>query len=374
MIKILVVEDEPGIAFGIENDLLAEGYDVTVACDGNEAVRRARAETFDLILLDVMLPHKDGLEVCRELRNGGLTTPIVMLTAKTGEFDKVMGLDLGADDYVTKPFSVRELRARIRTALRHQPSGASMSPDLQWQLSVASDVQRRLFPQLRPPMSTLDYAGFCQPALAMSGDYYDFLDLSPGKLGLLLVDVSGKGIPAALLMASVHGAMRTHAPRFGNLCGELLVQLNTLLYESTDAAMYATMFYAVYDEVSRVLTYSNAGHEPPVLLRTRADASVEFLRLDARTIPVGLLPKLPVLQTTIQLVPGDRLVIFTDGVTEARNEQEEEFGAARLMAVVGGSFARNAQEMSDAIVTQLTSYSRRVPQADDITLITARVQ
>jgi CheY-like chemotaxis protein len=278
MIKILVVEDEPGIAFGIENDLLAEGYDVTVATDGNEAVRRARAETFDLILLDVMLPHKDGFEVCRELRNGGLTTPIVMLTAKTGEFDKVMGLDLGADDYVTKPFSARELRARIRTALRHQPGGASVSPDLQRQLIVASDVQRRLFPQLRPPVSILDYAGFCQPALAMSGDYYDFLDLSPGQLGLLLVDVSGKGIPAALLMASVHGAMRTHAPQFGSRCGELLVQLNTLLY------------------------------------------------------PVGLLPKLPALQTAIQLVRGDRLVIFTDGVTEARNEQGEEFGAARLIA------------------------------------------
>lgn len=372
MIKILVVEDEPGIAFGIETDLLAEGYDVTVAQDGNEAVSRARAETFDLILLDVMLPHKDGFEVCRELRNGGLTTPIVMLTAKTGEFDKVMGLDLGADDYVTKPFSARELRARIRTALRHQPGGASVSPDLQRQLGVASDVQRRLFPQLRPAMKTLDYAGFCQPALAMSGDYYDFLELSPGKLGLLVVDVSGKGIPAALLMASVHGAMRTHAPQFGDRCGELLVQLNTLLYESTDAAMYATMFYAVYDEASRMLTYSNAGHEAPVLLRA-TPAGAEYIRLDARTYPVGLLPTLPALQTSVQLIPGDWLVIFTDGITEALNESGEEFGAARVMAALAAASVQTAEEMRQAIIAELKGHSH-VPQADDITLITAHVQ
>src|SRR5215469_10225885 len=121
MVKILIVEDEPGIAFGLESDLQAEGYAVAVAGDGVEAVRRAGAESFDLILLDVMLPHKDGFEVCRELRQTGLSTPIVMLTAKSGEFDKVLGLDLGAQDYVTKPFSPRELRARIRAALRHQP-------------------------------------------------------------------------------------------------------------------------------------------------------------------------------------------------------------------------------------------------------------
>jgi DNA-binding response OmpR family regulator len=116
--RILIVEDEPGIAFALENDLQTEGYQVTVVADGVEAVRRARAEPFELILLDVMLPGKDGFEVCRELRRGGLSTPIIMLTAKTQELEKVLGLDLGADDYITKPFSPRELRARIRAILR----------------------------------------------------------------------------------------------------------------------------------------------------------------------------------------------------------------------------------------------------------------
>ncbi len=118
MAKILVVEDEPAIAFALENDLHTEGYEITLVGDGVEAVKRARAESFDLILLDVMLPNKDGFEVCRELRHGGLSTPIIMLTARMQEAEKILGLDVGADDYVTKPFSPRELRARIRAMLR----------------------------------------------------------------------------------------------------------------------------------------------------------------------------------------------------------------------------------------------------------------
>jgi len=118
MMRILVVEDEPAIAFGLEADLKTEGYDVEVVCDGEAATRRAREGKFDLVLLDVMLPRKDGFEVCRELRRAGFKTPIILLTARSQEVEKVMGLEWGADDYVTKPFSPPELRARIKAVLR----------------------------------------------------------------------------------------------------------------------------------------------------------------------------------------------------------------------------------------------------------------
>jgi DNA-binding response OmpR family regulator len=118
MKRILVVEDDPAIAFGLQLDLKSEGYDVEIESDGESGLRRARKETFDLILLDVMLPGKDGFEVCRELRRAGSKTPVIMLTAKTQEEEKVLGLEIGADDYVTKPFSPRELRARVKAALR----------------------------------------------------------------------------------------------------------------------------------------------------------------------------------------------------------------------------------------------------------------
>src|SRR5579863_2614629 len=138
MCRILIVEDEPGIAFGLESDLQTEGYAVSLLGDGAEAVRRAGAEPFDLILLDVMLPNKDGFEVCRELRRGGLKTPIILLTAKAQEAEKVMGLDVGADDYVTKPFSPRELRARIRALLRR----ASPEPSEHENAGNVQDIHR----------------------------------------------------------------------------------------------------------------------------------------------------------------------------------------------------------------------------------------
>jgi DNA-binding response OmpR family regulator len=118
MIRVLVVEDEPGIALGLEDDLRMEGYEVEVVGDGVTASQRARAAPFDLILLDIMLPGKDGFEVCRDLRHAGLRMPVLMLTAKAQEAEKVMGLELGADDYLTKPFGTRELRARIKALLR----------------------------------------------------------------------------------------------------------------------------------------------------------------------------------------------------------------------------------------------------------------
>jgi len=126
--RILIVEDEPGIALGLEDDLTMEGYQVEIAGDGAAASDRARDGNFDLILLDVMLPGKDGFEICRELRRGGLRTPILMLTAKTQEAEKVMGLELGADDYVTKPFGTRELRARIRALLRRAGGESENAP------------------------------------------------------------------------------------------------------------------------------------------------------------------------------------------------------------------------------------------------------
>jgi len=127
MKRILVVEDESAIAFGLQLDLRSEGYDVEIEADGENALDRAWKEDFDLILLDVMLPRKDGFEVCRELRRGGSKIPIIMLTAKVQEAEKVMGLELGADDYVTKPFSPRELRARVKAALRRTSEDESQT-------------------------------------------------------------------------------------------------------------------------------------------------------------------------------------------------------------------------------------------------------
>ncbi len=373
MARILVVEDEPDLLLGLEDDLKLEGYEVEVARDGDAASRRAREQPFDLIILDVMLPSKDGFEVCRELRRAGLQTPVILLTAKTQESDKVLGLDLGADDYVTKPYSPRELRARVRAIFRQQQGLLAESGRLDQEVRIGADVQQRLFPQVRPPLATLDYAGYCHPARRVSGDYYDFLDLAPGKLGLLVADVAGKGISAALLMASMHACVRTHAPVFGERCGDVVTEVNALLYGATHLDRFATLFYGVYDDATRRLTYSNAGHEPALLVRAGTKRQPSYVRLEAGTPPVGIFATLPAVQSTVELEPGDWLAIFSDGIPEALNENDEEFGRERLLEILMGNRQWSVGEMRNVILGEVTKFSDARPQSDDLTLIVARV-
>jgi sigma-B regulation protein RsbU (phosphoserine phosphatase) len=372
MARILVVEDEPRLALGLADDLTLEGYEVEMARDGEAASQRAREQPFDLIILDVMLPSKDGFEVCRELRRAGLQTPVILLTAKSQESDKVLGLDLGANDYVTKPYSPRELRARVRAILRQQQGLLAESGRLDQEVRTAAAVQQRLLPQVRPPLATLDYAGYCHPARHVSGDYYDFLDLAPGKLGLLVADVVGKGISAALLMASIHACIRTHRPVFGEQCGNVVREVNALLYGATDPDRFATLFYGVYDDVMRRLTYSNAGHEPALLVRAGVKRQPTYMRLEVGTPPVGIFATLPAVQSTVELEEGDWLAIFSDGIPEALNQKQEEFGCERLLDILMGNRQRSAAEMRDAILSEVVKFSNGCPQSDDLTLIVAR--
>ena len=367
--RILIVEDEPDIALGLQHDLQHEGYDVEVVGDGESAVERAGRGSLDLILLDINLPRKDGFTVCREVRRSGSHTPIIVLTARAQDAEKVLGLELGADDYVTKPFSPTELRARIKSILRQRKEWLGDGERLDRELRTAADVQRRLFPQEQPPAATLDYAGFCQPALQVGGDYYDYFDLPDEQLGLMVADVSGKGASAALVMATLHGCIRAHAPQQGSRCEETVILANTLLHQSTEAARYATLFYAVYDRATRQLRYVNAGHPPAIVARNGAVHD-----LDSGCTPVGLLAVVRPETGRIQLEPGDRVVIFSDGVTEAMNRAGEEFGRVRLEALIVAAAARTAADLRDAILAGLRAHTDGCPQSDDVTFIAGVVR
>jgi sigma-B regulation protein RsbU (phosphoserine phosphatase) len=367
--RILVAEDEPGIALGLEDTLRFERYEVEVVRSGETASRRALEQSFDLILLDVMLPGKDGFEVCRELRRSGLQTPIIFLTARTLEADRVAGLNIGANDYVTKPFSPLELMARVRRLLQFVEHSQRDRRRLEDEVHAASQVQQRLFPAWRPAIAGLDYAGACRAARGVSGDYYDFIELPSGRLAILLADVCGKGMPAALLAASLHAAVRAYAPDAGCGCGDLLAKVNRLLFETTAAERFVTAFYAVYDPRDRTLTWANAGHCPPLLLRQ----SSSITRLDSLTPPVGMFPAIRSAQRTRRLNPGDRLLIFSDGITEARNVFGEEFGDDRLGELLRDPRNLSAAHVCEAILAQVTQFARGCPQADDLTLIAARV-
>jgi len=367
MAKVLVAEDEPGIALGLEDTLRLEGYQVEVVTTGTTASRRALEERFDLILLDVMLPGKSGFDVCRELRQSGLEAPIIFLTARVQEADRISGLDLGANDYVTKPFSPRELMARVRGLLRFVETNRQDRKRLEDEIVAASQVQQRLFPSSKPPVAGVDYAGMCRPALEVSGDYYDFFKLPSGSLALLLADVCGKGMPAALIAASLHAAVRAYAPSAGRNCGALLAEVNRLLFETTSSERFVTIFYAVYDPSDRSLTWANAGHCSPLLMHTSGDE-----RLDSLIQPAGIAPEVPVLQETIGVSPGDLLLIYSDGIPEACNQREEEFGEARLSRLIRERGHLPASELFGAILDNVKDYSRGCHQGDDLTVVAAK--
>jgi serine phosphatase RsbU (regulator of sigma subunit) len=234
-------------------------------------------------------------------------------------------------------------------------------------LAIAKQVQTRLFPQRQPRIRTLVYAGTCHPARTVGGDYYDFLDLGSRRLGLVLADIAGKGIGAALLMANLQAALRSQCATAWEQPERFLRSVNQLLYENTAEGDYATLFFAEYDDDTRKLRYSNCGHPPALLLR--GDNSLE--RLGATCTVVGLFEDWECTMEECELAPGDSLLLYTDGVTEALNGEGEQFGEERLLEA-----ARRYRELSPPeLLTALADHTRRFnphEQTDDITLIAAK--
>ena len=240
------------------------------------------------------------------------------------------------------------------------------------ELELAREVQQRLFPQTYPPIARLDYAGACRPALGVGGDYYDFIRLSDTELGIAIGDVSGKGISAALLMATLRAYLHGQTSHRVTDLTEVMVNLNRLVYESSAANRYATFFYAQYDSSTRLLEYVNAGHNPPLIFGTRGDRQ-GVLRLETSGPVIGLMPDCSYVQQRVTLEEGDVLVLFTDGITEAMNAAGDEWGEERLMQVIGANRARPARELIDRIMRTADEFVAGAAQYDDMTLITARI-
>jgi serine phosphatase RsbU (regulator of sigma subunit)/catechol 2,3-dioxygenase-like lactoylglutathione lyase family enzyme len=233
-------------------------------------------------------------------------------------------------------------------------------------LAIAREVQSRLFPQQQPSLRTLAYAGLCYPARAVGGDYYDFLDLGTGKLGLVIGDIVGKGMAAALLMANLQANLRQCATA-REQPQRFLRSVNRLFYANTADSDYATVFFAEYNDDTRKLRYSNCGHPPGLLLRR--DDTLE--RLESTSTVMGLFEEWDCAIEERQLFPGDTLVLYTDGATESFNHAGEEFGEARLLQALRQHRQLSSQELLAAVTDQVRQFSPH-EQADDITLIVAK--
>lgn len=236
------------------------------------------------------------------------------------------------------------------------------------ELEIAREVQERLFPQSVPSVPGVDLAGFCRPALGVGGDYYDYFTLSNGDLCIAVGDVSGKGIPASLLMASLRASLRARTMTVETDLASLMANINKLVYESSAVNKYATFFYSQYSPDSRILRYVNAGHEPPLVFRNG-----EQIPLDTGGPVVGLLPMARFEQGCIQLQQGDLLLAFTDGISEAMNPQDEEWEVERLVCCVRGCGDIPAQDLIKHIMCAADAFAAGAKQHDDMTIVAARI-
>lgn len=324
MTPILLIDDDSTTRLVLKRALQRQGYEVTVANNGEDGVRLAKEIKPGLIVCDWMMPVMDGLEVCRQVKATPYlsTTFFILLTARGAVEDRVTGLDTGADEFLAKPIEIDELQARVRAGLRiHQ-----LSQDLQKQkqmleteLSEAARYVRSLLPSSVSQGPVCIDARFV-PSQQLGGDCYDFQWLDDESLAIYLVDVSGHGVGAALLSVSVLNVLRSRSLPHANFHepSEVLDALNQAFQTTTSADFYEgkyfTIWYGVYHRPTRQLVYASAGHPPALLLSVAKSGTVD--RLNTPSIPIGMFPDADYESQCCEIAPSSQLYIFSDGVYE----------------------------------------------------------
>ena len=370
MIRTVLVDDEEPARDRLR-DMLAGIDDVEVigeAADGEEAITRIAEARPDLVFLDIQMPGRSGMDVIAALEP---PRPRVIFCTAYDQY-AIDAFEHHAVDYLLKPLN----RERLSKAVDRVRESITDRDLLRREVADASETQARLLAQSLPSSVSLDYSGVCRAARGVGGDYYDFLPIGERRIGIALADVSGKGLFAGLLMASLQARIQSIAPRHGEALEDLGREINQLMHSTTDTNRYASFFYGLYDDATRELCYINAGHNPPLLLRPRdgaAGGGPRTIRLETTGTVIGLIPDAEFRKDSIQLLPGDILLLYTDGVTETRNRQGEEFGEARFEDLVRRQVDRPASELRDAILEAVDRFRGDAPQHDDITLVVIKV-
>ncbi len=349
---------------------LKDEYKLSVALDGESALRVAAARLPDLVLLDIMMPGLDGYEVCRRLKRAPATRdiPVVFLTSLTEVQSKTEGFEAGAADYVTKPFEVLEVKARVRALLRAKAYQDAIRELLESDLRIAREIQMGLVPRDFARLGAgddLDLHACLEPARAVGGDLYDVFRLDDRRLALVLGDVSGKGIPAALFMVMTVTLIRSIA-RLTSRPEEVLTRVNEALAADNPSSMFVTLFFAVLDTNTGALTYASGGHPPPIRVREGVPPRPLFERGGPL---VGALTGLSFPGAEIPLEPGDLVLAYTDGVTEALTPDGALFGEARLLELLAQARPRTGADAVTAVMDGVRAFAADAEQADDIAML-----
>ena len=360
--KILVVDDEPDleplILQRMRRDIRRRQYTFVFARNGLEALEKLGAdETIDLVLSDINMPQMDGLTLLSQIPNVSTDVRSVIISAYGDMKNIRTAMNRGAFDFVTKPIDFEDLRVTIERTLSHllewrdALESRNKLTVLQNELDIASTMQQSLLPNQFPEGETFQVFGRMEPARNVGGDFFDILNRERQRLGVVVADVSDKGVPAALFMMSSRTLIR--AMSIGSaMPGQVLASVNELLQEDNDSTMFVTLFYAVYDPENGTFIYANGGHNPPLLVHP--DGTSEELPLTGG-IALGLVPDFEYEERTLRLMPGDALILYTDGVTEAMNEDQEEFGVPRLINVFQVDPPSDAEDTTGAYSRQCTT-------------------
>lgn len=378
--RILVVDDEPDLQALIRqkfrNKIKTKEYDFQFAENGAQALELiANDRTLDLVLTDINMPVMDGLTLLlkiNELNNKVLRSVIV---SAYGDMENIRtAMNRGAYDFITKPIDLKDLEITIEKSLKEIKEYKSSLAvrdkllALQQELDIATLIQTSILPKTFPPFpdrKEFDIYAKMVPAKAVGGDLYDFFLIDKYRLGVVIADVSGKGIASALLMAVCKTLLKATAYK-GLPADSILSEVNNILVDESPSNMFVTLFYGVLDTRSGAFEYSNGGHNSPYLISS--EGKVQQLE-NVGGLLLGAIKDAQYESNVIMLKRGESLFFYTDGITEAFNVKKEEFGESRLLQIIENKNAKNASELINHIFENVQSFSNGVEQSDDITCL-----
>ena len=370
--RILIVDDIKANVDILVN-ALRDDYKLSVALDGSAALRSVEKTPPDLVLLDIVMPGLDGYEVCRRLRAHEPTreVPVMFLSSLEDVQNKAQGFEVGGNDYLTKPFEVLEIKARVRSLLKAKAYADAIREAMARDLAIAREIQMGILPSDLAGATKgtgLEVHAVIEPARAVGGDLYEVLRVSDSRIVVALGDVSGKGIPAALFMAVALTVLRTLARQFPEP-DEILRRLNDELAEQNPRGMFVTLQCLVFDLEQRRVSCAGAGHHQLAVL---SPGRPPRLACPSSGRPAGLMLFNPIERETFALEHGDTFVLFSDGVSEAMNPAEDFYGEDRLLSALAATSSATLPEIVASVMADVRAFAAGAKQSDDITVLAAR--
>jgi phosphoserine phosphatase RsbU/P len=371
--RVLLVDDVKA-----NLDILVEGlkpdHKLSLAFNGETALQIAARTPPDLVLLDIVMPDMDGYEVCRRMRKMPETAevPIMFLSSLEEIKDKTQGFEAGANDYLTKPFDMLEVKARVRSLLKAKAYQDAVKEQIASELRVAREIQMGMLPHDFEGLGReygVEFGAVLEPAREVGGDLYGAISAGPDRLMIFLGDVSGKGIPASMFMVRAISLARLLAREIAEP-ERILARLNDELAADNPSGMFVTFLCATFEPKSGRLAMANGGHCRPILRRAGV-APVWAVRNLGTAL--GFEPVMDYERTELTLHPGDALVLYSDGVTEAFNPQDDCYGNDRLLADMGAFNGKSAPDITAGLLKRVRAFADGAPQSDDIAILTVQV-